>query len=109
MTMNEILVQVYLWVSQCKVVFNMKESKCSSKAVCDICFYCREICVVEMIESSMKVGGSGVIVEIDESKFGKHKFHRGKRVEGKWVFGGVERETDACFMKVVADSGEVER
>ncbi|GFQ99115.1 hypothetical protein TNCT_245161, partial [Trichonephila clavata] len=62
-----------------------------------------------MIESSMKVGGSGVIVEIDESKFGKHKFHRGKRVEGKWVFGGVERETDACFMKVVADSGEVER
>ncbi|GFR00233.1 DDE_Tnp_IS1595 domain-containing protein [Trichonephila clavata] len=56
-----------------------------------------------MIESSVNVGGSGVIVEIDESKFGKRKFHRGKRVEGKWVFGEVERETGACFMKVVAD------
>ncbi|GFR13662.1 DDE_Tnp_IS1595 domain-containing protein [Trichonephila clavata] len=56
-----------------------------------------------MIESSMKVGGSGVIVGIDESKFGKRKFHWGKRVQGKWVFGGVERETGACFMKVVAD------
>ncbi|GFR30475.1 uncharacterized protein TNCT_624171 [Trichonephila clavata] len=107
--MNEILVQVYLWVSQGKVAFNMKESKCSSKTLCDFRSYCREICVVEMIESSMKVGGIGVIVEIDESKFRKRKFHRGKRVAGKWVFGGAERETDACFMKVVADSGEVER
>ncbi|GFR07507.1 uncharacterized protein TNCT_632041 [Trichonephila clavata] len=51
----------------------------------------------------MKVVGSGVIIEIDESKFGKRKFHRGKRVEGKWEFGGVERETGACFMKVVDD------
>ncbi|KAF8784297.1 putative transposase-like protein like [Argiope bruennichi] len=51
----------------------------------------------------MKVGGSGVTVEIDESKFGKRKFNRGKRVEGKWVFGGVERETGKCFMKVVDD------
>ncbi|XP_055948314.1 uncharacterized protein LOC129981488 [Argiope bruennichi] len=103
MTLNEILVQVYLWVTQSKVDFNMKESKCSSKTVCDYRSYCREVCVVEMIESSMKVGGSGVTVEVDESKFGKRKFNRGKRVEGKWVFGGVERETGKCFMKVVDD------
>ncbi|GFR14382.1 putative transposase-like protein [Trichonephila clavata] len=37
-----------------------------------------------MIESSVNVGGSAVIVEIDESKFGKRKFHRGKRVEDCW-------------------------
>ena len=37
------------------------------------------------------IGGSGVIVEIDESKFGKVKYHRGHRVEGVWVFGMVER------------------
>ena len=38
-----------------------------------------------------KIGGPGVIVEIDESKFGKVKYHRGHRVEGVWVFGMVER------------------
>ncbi|KCZ82107.1 hypothetical protein H312_00382, partial [Anncaliia algerae PRA339] len=37
------------------------------------------------------IGGSGVIVEIDESKFGKVKYIRGHRVEEIWVFGLVER------------------
>lgn len=30
-------------------------------------------------------------MEIDESKLGKRKYHRGHRVEGIWVIGGVER------------------
>ncbi len=36
------------------------------------------------------IGGEGIIVEIDESKFGKRKYNRGHRVEGVWVVGGVE-------------------
>ena len=27
----------------------------------------------------------------DESKFGKRKYNKGRRVKGNWVFGGVER------------------
>ena len=38
-----------------------------------------------------KVGGMGIEVEIDESKFGRRKYNRGKRVEGVWVIGAVER------------------
>lgn len=34
--------------------------------------------------------GESIVVEIDESKFGKRKYHRGHRVEGVWVFGMVE-------------------
>ncbi|KRH91877.1 putative transposable element, partial [Pseudoloma neurophilia] len=37
------------------------------------------------------IGGDDVIVEIDESKFGKRKYNRGHRVEGQWVLGIVER------------------
>jgi transposase-like protein len=36
------------------------------------------------------IGGEGIVVQIDESKFGKVKYHRGHHVEGVWVVGGVE-------------------
>ena len=44
-----------------------------------------------MLENSEKIGGNGVEVEIDESKFGKRKDYRGHWVEGQWVFGGREK------------------
>jgi hypothetical protein len=59
-----------------------------------------------------QIGGPGIIVEIDESKFGKRKYHRGHRMEGNWVFGGIEKLTDPgtgknyagkVFAMVVAD------
>ena len=40
------------------------------------------------------IGGEGVIVELDEAKFGKRKFHVGHPVDGAWVLGGVERTAD---------------
>jgi transposase-like protein len=42
-------------------------------------------------EPGVIIGGDGVIVEIDESKFGKRKYNKGRPVEGAWVVGGVER------------------
>ena len=38
-----------------------------------------------------KLGGEDTIVEIDESKFGKRKYNRGKHIEGVWVLGMIER------------------
>ncbi|OAD70990.1 hypothetical protein PHYBLDRAFT_73821 [Phycomyces blakesleeanus NRRL 1555(-)] len=35
-----------------------------------------------------------VIVEIDESKFGKRKYHQGHRVEGVWVLGSIEKTAE---------------
>ncbi|KAK3892374.1 hypothetical protein Pcinc_003744 [Petrolisthes cinctipes] len=39
-----------------------------------------------------------MIVEIDESKFGKRKYNVGRIVEGQWVFGGICRQTRSFFM-----------
>lgn len=45
-----------------------------------------------------------IVVEVDESKFGKRKYHRGHRVEGVWVVGGVERtEERKMFLVSVPD------
>lgn len=44
------------------------------------------------------LGGFGIIVEIDESMFGKRKYDRGSRRDGVWVFGMVERGTNRCLL-----------
>ena len=51
----------------------------------------------------MQIGGAGKIVEIDESKFGRRNYNRGRYQEGHWVFGGVERGTSKAFMVEVLD------
>ena len=65
--------------------------------------YCREVCEQILIEDNRPVGGPGLTVEIDESKYGKRKYNRGRRVEGQWVFGGICREDKNCFLVTVPD------
>ena len=65
--------------------------------------FCREICEQILILDDQPIGGEGCTVEIDESKYGKRKHHRGRRVDGAWVLGGICRETNHCFMVIVED------
>ena len=43
------------------------------------------------------IGGNGIEVERNESKFSKRKYYRGHRVEGQWVFGGHEKYNKKKF------------
>ena len=49
------------------------------------------------------LGGEGHVVEIDENLFGKRKYHKGKRTQHPWVFGGIDRNTGKCFLSLVPD------
>ena len=51
-----------------------------------------------MKQHARPIGGPGTTVEIDESKFGKMKYHKGRFIEGQWIFGGICLETKACFI-----------
>ncbi|EJW05224.1 hypothetical protein EDEG_00689, partial [Edhazardia aedis USNM 41457] len=46
---------------------------------------------LEFYKRNDKIGGNNIVVEIDESKFEKRKYHRGHRLDSVWVFGAVER------------------
>ena len=54
--------------------------------------------------ANRKIGGPGHIVEIDESKFGKRKYNRGRRVVGKWILGGYCRTTHEIFLVECTDN-----
>ena len=80
-----------------------KEHKIDRRNACSWFQFCREV-VLYFIESKSKItGGEGKVVDIDENKFGKRKYHRGHCVKGQLVFGGVESGSDRTFLVVVHD------
>ncbi|MGL5706978.1 MAG: IS1595 family transposase [Aeromonas sp.] len=64
--------------------------------------------VPKYYSTSLILGSENVIVEIDESKFGKRKYNRGHRVEGVWVLGICERTAERkVFYQAVPNRKEV--
>ena len=70
----------------------------SSATAVDWYNFVRDICAEYFLAHPAVIGGPGVEVEIDESKFGKSKYNRGRVVDGHWVFVGIERGSGECFL-----------
>lgn len=68
--------------------------------------FCQEVCEILLMEDSQSIGGEGKVVQIDESKFGKRKYHCGHHVEGQWVFSGMENNSRKCFLITVEKRDE---
>ena len=73
---------MYLWSQSFSVDEIIHELQFSKKTVVEWTNFFRECRLTIMLDNSKKIGGNGVEVEIDKSKFGKHKYYRGHRVEG---------------------------
>lgn len=87
----------------CPSFIIQNQLRLARKTVTDWNSFCREVTFDAMITKKIPLGGTDRTVEIDESKFGKRKYHSGHRMEGQWVFGGHERETGNCFLIPVED------
>ena len=104
LSIEKILALTYAWAykftaSQAVHETLLDGEATSTETVVDWYSHCREVCADRIMNHHAgPIGGPGTTVEIDESKFGKIKYHRGCPVEGKWVFGGICRETKACFL-----------
>jgi transposase-like protein len=91
---NQIMNLLYLWIVESNHKTLMATGKHSSRTITQ---FIRDIndMVSNMVEEEDQIiGGPGIVVEIDESKLSKRKYHRGHRVEGVWVVGGVEKTNE---------------
>lgn len=77
--------------------------------ICNPCRYnfCREVVIDDFLirqENHGQIGGVGTIVQIDESKFGKRKFNRGRRIEGHWILGMIQDGSEDFRLVVCPDN-----
>lgn len=104
--LTDILLLTNCWIREMPFKHIEAEVNVTGKTVTDWTSFCREVCMEVCLMSSEPIGGVGMIVEIDESKFGKRKYERGRRVDGRWVFGGIERGSRKTFFRVVENRGK---
>lgn len=101
LTLEEILKLTYWWCADLRENQIKAQLQLSDNTIVDWCMFCREVCETCIERESKQIGGEGIRVQIDESKVGKRKYHRGHFVEGQWVFGGIEEESRKCFIVAV--------
>ena len=95
LSIGKILALTYAWAhkfsaSQAAHETSLDDETTSTETLVDWYNYCREVCADRIMNPHAGLlGGPGTTVEIDESKFGKMKYHCCRPIEGKWVFGGI--------------------
>ena len=88
------MMYITLYIPHCFFVF----FQISEPTAIDWYNFIRDICAEYFRRNPVRIGGPGIEVENDESKFGRRKYNRGRWQEGHWVFGGVERITGCSFL-----------
>ena len=68
--LTSVIELMYLWSQGFTINEIIHELKLSRKTVIEWSIFFRESCFTVMIEHSQQIGGNGIEVEIDESKFG---------------------------------------
>lgn len=76
----KILIFVNLWVDNASQIVIKQQASISNKTSVDWSSFCREVVFEAFLRHP-----EAKLVEIDESKFGKRKYHRGHNVEGQSV------------------------
>ena len=108
LTCSETLLIGYLWLSECSRTTILSMTGHSTSTITDYLGHYRDLITGNLGTDATIIGGDGVIVEIDESKFAKRKYHRGHRVEGAWVVGGVERTPERRIFSEVVENRSAE-
>lgn len=76
----------------------------SNKTLWSLLKKLRSILVPLYYDQAEPIGGAGVVVQVDESKFGKRKYDRGHIVDGVWVLGAVEKTKERRIRLFVVEN-----
>ena len=76
--LHEIVEISYWWASETSVSKTIQQTVHYSRTIVDWYNFHRHICAQRFLDHPVEVGGVGKVVEIDELKFGRRKYNRGR-------------------------------
>ena len=100
----EILYIAHLWVHKVTIDSTIGLTGHSSATITNFYNHFRILVASTLDYEDQIIRSPGVIVEVDETKLGKRKHHRGHRVEGVWVVAGVERTKERRMFLVPVET-----
>ncbi|CEG79693.1 hypothetical protein RMATCC62417_14128 [Rhizopus microsporus] len=104
---STVLEILFYWLCRLRRMQIAKTVGVSPKAVTLVLNDWYQLLQEDLKKEDVQIGGvdpdgNPIVVEIDESKFGKRKGGRGHCVDGVWVVDGVEKTPQRkCFLMVV--------
>ncbi len=108
LSLDQIILFTYCWSKDWPLKDCAAESGGMAKHTqVDWANFLRDICQADLMTNPPQIGGwyddaNGVmqpeIVELDETLLSHAKYHRGRHVGTRWIFGGIQRSNGACFM-----------
>jgi hypothetical protein len=83
----KVMMIAFLWLKKASMSLIVNITGISDKTVKTYVDQLVGIIACSLDEQDTMIGGEGIEVQLDESKFGKRKYNRGHPVEGVWVLG----------------------
>lgn len=88
---------MFSWCADADYESARAEAGVSDQIVADWFALFREVVTAAFCEDQEgrgKIGGPGTVVQIDEAKFGRRKYHKGRVIEGHWVLGMIQNGSE---------------
>jgi IS1 family transposase/transposase-like protein len=106
--LNKLVFMCYMWAYEFPMWIISRELDISQQTLVDWFNFLRDVSVTWLDNNPIEIGGQDddgnpIIVEIDETACGKREFHKGRKYNTRWVFGGVERLSGRCFAQMVSN------
>ena len=104
LSLSKNLLLIYCWSMEISCKLTQFQCGVSDKSVTALFNLIRNACFQNVYQHDItKIGGEGLTIEIDETLMSRRKYHRGRILSEKWIFGGICRETGEIFAYLVPD------
>src|SRR2546425_762117 len=102
--LRDIIFFIYWWsYKKTSIKFYKHKLGFSESSTVDYSYFLWEVYASHLRQTLCKIGGLGNIFKIDENLFSHRKYHTGWLLPEQWIFGGILRNTNECFMYAIPD------